>query len=61
MPLKRGSSKKVIGSNIKELEKSGHSKKQSIAASLNQARKSGAKVKKPKTPKKVKKLKSNSY
>lgn len=46
MPLKKGSSKKIIGSNIKEMEDSGHPKKQAIAASLNQARKSGAKIKK---------------
>ncbi len=46
MPLKKG--KKNIGSNIKEMEASGHSKAQSIAASLNEARKSGAKIPKPK-------------
>lgn len=44
MPLKKGTSKKTIGSNIKEMESSGHSKKQSLAASLNEARKSGAKI-----------------
>ncbi len=44
MPLKPG--KKNIGKNIKEMEGSGHSKKQSIAAALNEARKSGSKVKK---------------
>jgi hypothetical protein len=44
MPLEKGKSKKVIGHNIKEMETSGHSRKQSIAASLNQARKSGAKI-----------------
>lgn len=52
MPLEKGKSKKVIGHNIKEMEMSGHPKKQAIAASLNEARKSGAKIKKPK--KKVK-------
>lgn len=46
MPLSKGKSKKVIGHNIKEMEASGHSKAQSIAASLNQARKSGAKISK---------------
>jgi hypothetical protein len=46
MPLKPG--KKNIGSNIKEMEKSGHSKAQSIAASLNEARKSGAHIPKKK-------------
>lgn len=48
MPLKHGKSKKVIGENIKEMESSGHSKKQSIAASLNEARKSGAMIPKKK-------------
>lgn len=48
MPLKHGKSKKVIGENIKEMEASGHPKKQAIAASLTEARKSGAHIKKPK-------------
>jgi len=47
MPLKHGKSKKVIGKNIAEMESSGHPKKQAIAASLNEARKSGANIKKP--------------
>ena len=42
MPLKPG--KKNIGRNIKEMEESGHSRAQSIAASLNEARKSGVKI-----------------
>ncbi|MES2875408.1 MAG: hypothetical protein V4708_16915 [Bacteroidota bacterium] len=50
MPLEKGKSKKVIGHNIKEMEESGHKKSQSIAAALNEARKSGAKI-----PKKGKK------
>ena len=50
MPLKRGKSRSVIGKNIKEMEESGHSKAQSVAAALNTARKSGAKI-----PKKGKK------
>lgn len=45
MPLAKGKSKKVIGNNIKEMEQSGHSKKQSVAAALNVARKAGAKIK----------------
>ncbi len=44
MPLKKGKSKKVIGENIKEMEASGYPKKQAIAASLTQARKSGDKI-----------------
>jgi hypothetical protein len=46
MPLKKGKSKKTIGENIKEMEESGHPRNQSIAASLNEARKSGAKISK---------------
>jgi hypothetical protein len=48
MPLAKGKSRAVIGKNIKEMEASGHSKKQSIAAALSQARKSGAKIPKKK-------------
>ena len=48
MPLKKGKSKAVIGQNIKEMEASGHKKSQAIAASLNEARKSGAKIPKKK-------------
>lgn len=47
MPLSKGKSKKTIGKNIAEMEASNHPKDQSIAAALNQARKSGAKIKKP--------------
>jgi hypothetical protein len=49
MPLHKGTSKKVIGENIKEMEQSGHSKSQSVAAALNTARKSGAHIPKKKT------------
>ncbi len=42
--------KKNIGHNISEMESSGHSKAQSIAASLNEARKSGVKIKKKRQP-----------
>lgn len=52
MPLTKGRSKKVIGKNIAEMEASGHSKKQSIAAALNNARKSGAKIPKKRKAKK---------
>jgi hypothetical protein len=44
MPLKKGTSKKTIGRNIAEMEASGHPRKQAIAASLNEARESGAKI-----------------
>lgn len=44
MPLKHGKSRKVIGENISEMESSGHPKDQAIAASLNEARESGAKI-----------------
>ena len=48
MPLHKGTSKKVIGKNIKEMEERGHPKKKSIAAALNEARKSGKKIPKKK-------------
>lgn len=44
MPLKSGKSKKTVSSNIREMEKAGHKPSQAIAASLNMARKSGAKI-----------------
>jgi len=44
MPLHHGKSKKIIGENISEMEESGHPKNQAIAASLNEARKSGAHI-----------------
>jgi hypothetical protein len=53
MPLMHGKSRQVIGENISEMKRSGHSEAQAVAASLNQARKSGAKI-----PKKGKKKKS---
>lgn len=46
MTLKPG--KKNIGSNIAEMEKSGHPKNQAIAAALNKARESGVKIPKKK-------------
>ncbi|RPI83381.1 MAG: hypothetical protein EHM34_05400 [Nitrosopumilales archaeon] len=44
MPLQKGKSKKTVSSNIKEMMDSGYTQKQAVAASLNQARKSGAKI-----------------
>lgn len=44
MPLHKGKSKEVIGENIAEMEEAGHPKDQAIAASLNEARKSGAHI-----------------
>lgn len=37
MPLEKGSSKATISKNIKEMQKAGHSHKQSVAAALHQA------------------------
>lgn len=39
MPLRKGSSKKVISSNIRELKRAGYSQKQSVAIALSSARK----------------------
>jgi len=44
MPLKKGKSQKTISYNIKEMVEAGHPKKQAVAASLETARKSGAKI-----------------
>lgn len=44
MPLKKGKSQKTISKNVKEMVKSGYPQKQAVAASLDTARKSGAKI-----------------
>ena len=44
MPLKKGTSKATVSRNIREMVHAGHPRKQAIAASLETARKSGAKI-----------------
>jgi hypothetical protein len=44
MPLSKGKSKKIISKNISEMRHSGHPEKQSVAAALTMARRSGAKI-----------------
>jgi hypothetical protein len=40
MPLKHGTSAKTVSSNIREMIKAGHPRKQAIAAAMDQKRRS---------------------
>ncbi len=48
MPLSKGRSKKIIGKNIRTEIEHGKKQKQAVAIALSEARRSGAKIPKPK-------------
>jgi len=52
MPLKKGTSRKTIGANIKTEMEAGKPRKQAIAIGLSEARRSGAHIPKKKAKKK---------
>ena len=43
MPLKKGSSRKTVSANIRELKATGRPQKQAVAIALSQARRGGKK------------------
>lgn len=50
MPLKPGSSRAVISSNISQLRAENRPQKQAVAIALSEARRAGANIPKPPTP-----------
>jgi hypothetical protein len=46
MPLKKGSSKRIISENIRELIRAGHPQKQAVAIALSEARRCAQKRRK---------------
>lgn len=46
MPLKKGSSKKTVSANIREMRRSGYPQRQAVAAALSQARRGKGKRRK---------------